>query len=394
MKLQNIRVLDLSMFLPGPSATQMLADHGADVIKIETVGEGAPTRQVGLKRDGVSVFFANTSRGKRSLALDLKNEEGREIFLRLAEQSDVIVEGFRPGVADRLGVGYRAVSTRAPRVVYASISAFGQTGAYATRPAHDAACEALAGILSVSLGNDGQPALPAIAGADMLASAYAVTGILMALLRRHDTGKGDYIDIAMMDSVVAAMPNNLGPVFAEKRAPIAKDERAWGGNAMYRLYATKDGKWIVLAGNEIKFATNLLEAFGRPDLIPLCALPPGPGQRPVVAYFETVFPTRTQAEWVDWFAGRDICFAPVRDLRQALDDPHLRARGMVLIDARGWEHLGNPVKFADEPAEIGFDLPGHGEHSAEILRKLGYGVEAIEQLADRGVTRLRATASE
>src|SRR5690349_21544002 len=110
MKLQNIRVLDLSMFLPGPSATQMLADHGADVIKIETVGEGEPTRQVGLKRDGVSVFFANTSRGKRSLALDLKNEEGREIFLRLAEQSDVIVEGFRPGVADRLGVGYRAVS--------------------------------------------------------------------------------------------------------------------------------------------------------------------------------------------------------------------------------------------------------------------------------------------
>lgn len=387
MKLEGIRVLDLSMFLPGPLLTQMLGDHGAEVIKIETIEEGEPNREIGLKRDGVSVFFANTHRGKRSLALNLKAEEGREIFLRLAERADVIVEAFRPGVVDRLGIGYRTVAERAPHIVYASISAFGQTGPYVRKPAHDAACEAIAGILSVNLGQDDKPWLPGIANADMLSATLGLSGVLMALLRRKDTGKGDYIDISMMDSLLACMPNNLGPVMAEKRPPVPKDERSWGGNAMYRLYETRDGKWIVLAGSEIKFAVNLLNALGRPDLIPLCKLPPGPGQRPVVAFFDETFRTRTQAEWVEWFEGRDICFAPVNNLREGLDDPQVRAREMVLVDHRGWEHIGIPIKFADEPGRVRFDLPAHGEHSAEIIRDLGYSERDLEALKAEGVYR-------
>ncbi len=281
MKLEGLRVIDLSLFLPGPMLTQIMADHGAEVIKVETVDGGEPSRNIGLKRDGVSVWFANTHRGKKSLTLNLKTAEGVEILMRLAERADVLVEAFRPGVVDRLGIGYRAVAKRAPKIVYASIAAFGQTGPYVQRPAHDLAVEALAGVLSVNLGHDDRPFNPGLQGADMLASSTALVGILMALYRRHETGRGDYLDIAMMDSLIAAMPNNLGPVFAEGRAPVAKHERSWGGYAMFRPYETKDGRWIVLGGVEMKFTTNLLVALDRPDLIALCALPPGPVQDPV-----------------------------------------------------------------------------------------------------------------
>ncbi len=385
VKLDGIRVLDLSLFLPGPLLTQMMADHGAEVIKLEPLPHGEPNREIGLTRDGVSVFFANTHRGKKSISLNLKTEARREALLRLAETCDVMVEAFRPGVVDRLGVGYDAVAARAPHIVYASISAFGQTGPYVRKPAHDAATEAVAGILSVNLGQDDKPWLPAIANADMLSSTIALSGVLMALLRRRETGKGDYIDVAMMDSLLACMPNNYGPPMAEKRAPVPKEERSWGGNAMYRLYETADGKWIVLGGAEIKFARNLLTALGRLDLVELCALPPGPGQDPVKAFFDETFRTRTQAEWIDWFEGMDVCFAPVKTLREGLDDPQVRAREMVLEDDRGWEHIGIPVKFRDEPGRVDFALPARGQHTEEVLRRLGYDADTVAAMKRDGV---------
>ncbi len=385
MKLEGIRVLDLSMFLPGPLLTQMLGDHGADVIKLEPLGVGEPNRVIGATRDGVTVFFANTHRGKRSLALDLKTEQGHAAFLKLAAEVDVVVEAFRPGVAKRLGIDYESVRAVNPAVVYASISAFGQYGPYVERPAHDAATEAYAGILSVNLGQDDKPWLPAIANADMLSSMLTLSGVMMALYRRQRTGEGDFLDVAMMDSLLACMPNNLGPPMAEKRQPNPKDERSWGGNAMYRLYETSDGKWIVLGGAEIKFATNLLTRLGRTDLIELCKLPPGPGQYPVRDFFIETFRTKTQAEWIDWFDGLDVCFAPVRGLREGLDDPQTRAREMVLEDARGWEHIGIPIKFLNEPGRVDFALPEHGQHTREILADLGYDAGEIERMKQAGV---------
>lgn len=385
MKLDGVRVIDLSLFLPGPMLTQTMADHGAEVIKVETVDRGEPSRDIGLKRDGVSVWFVNTHRGKKSLTLNLKTEQGVEILMRLAARADVLVEAFRPGVVDRLGIGYAAVSARAPRIVYASISAFGQTGPYAQRPAHDLAVEALAGVLSVNLGHDDRPFNPGLQGADMLASTTALVGILMALHRRHATGRGDYLDIAMMDSLIASMPNNLGPVFAEGRAPVAKHERSWGGYAMFRPYETKDGRWIVLGGVEIKFTANLLQALGRLDLIELCALPPGPGQDPVKAFFTATFKTKTRDEWVEWFDGRDICFGPVNSLREAFDDPQVTARGMRLVDDRGWEHVGTPIKFADEPAQLCFEAPAHGAHAEEIIRDLGFDDAERRAMKQKGV---------
>ena len=384
MKLDGITVVDLSLFLPGPALTQVMADHGATVIKVETVAEGEPNRAIGATRDGVTVFFANTHRGKKSVTLNLKAPEGVEALLRLATTADVFVEAFRPGTVERLGVGYDAVKARAPGIVYASISAYGQDGPYVSKPAHDAATEATAGILSVNLGWDDRPWLPAIACADMLSSNIALSGILMALLRRERTGEGDYIDVAMMDSLIASMPNNYGPVMAEKRAPIAKDERSWGGNAMYQVYETRDGGFVVLGGAEIKFVANLFNALGRADLIELCKLPPGPGQAPAREFLTATFLLRTKSEWVDWMADKDIAFAPVNSLREGLDDPQVRHREMVVEDERGWEHLGLAIKYRDEPGRIRFDLPAHGEHTAEVLSGLGYSADEIAAMKAAG----------
>ncbi len=380
MKLEGLRVVDLSLFLPGPTVSLMMADHGADVIKIENVGEGEPNRHIGQRRGTETVYFAATHRGKRSVALDLKQRRGHEIFMRLAARADVILESFRPGVVDRLGIGYEAVRAVNPRVIYASISAYGQTGPLRLDPAHDLAVEAMCGLLSNNVDEAGRPCMPAMPSGDMLAATVTLSGILMALLRRAQTGRGDYLDVSMMDSILACMPNSVGAVFAEQRAPAPKSERIWGGAAFYRIYETRDAKFVVLGGSEIKFCRNLLDALDRPDLVPLCELPPGPGQQPVVDFLTETFKGRSQSEWVAFMEGRDVCFAPVNDLRAGFDLEQTRVREMRLVESDGKEHIGTPFKFRDEPGAIRFRAPGHGEHVADVLRELGYGDAEIESL--------------
>ena len=387
MKLEGIRVIDLSRFLPGPVMTQFMADQGAEVVKIESIDEGEPTRAVGETRDGVSVYFANTNRGKKSLALNLKHPAGLEALLRLAEVSDVVVEAFRPGVADRLGVGYKQIAARAPHIVYASISAFGHSGPYRDLATHDIAIEAMAGVLSLNRGRDGKPAIPGLPAADMLASMSALSGVLMALLRRKETGRGDFLDLSMAECLLACIPNNLGSAMAERRQPVVEEQRSLGGNALYALYETRDGEWIALGGQEMKFAVNLLTALGRPDLIALCELPPGKGQRAVRDFLRETFRTKTRGEWVAWCKGRDIPFAPVQTLPEVLDDPHFRERGIVTTDARGWDHIGTPIRFENEPGRVRFDLPALGQHSEEILRSVGYADSEIAQLREEGVIK-------
>jgi len=354
MKLSGIRVLDLSQFLPGPHLTMTMADHGADVIMVEPAnGTGEPTRAMGVKaRDGTSVWFRNIARGKRATALDLKNPAQREFFLALADEADVIVEAFRPGVVKRLGIDYDTVAARNPGIVYCAISAFGQDGPLRDKPAHDLAVQALAGTVDLV-----KPAMPNLVAADMAASLTALSAILLALLARVRTGKGDYIDVAMFDALLAWTPNISGGVLGRDEAPVPAYMRNYGGQAMNRLYATKDGGLIALAGNERKFCQSLLATLGRPDLVDLAASEPGPAQQPLIEFFTAAFRGKTRAEWEEFLAPLDLCWAPVQTLKDAFDDPHTAARGMVLKDATGNRHIGPAAGFRNEPARPDFALP-------------------------------------
>jgi len=385
MKLTGVRVIDLSLFLPGPHLTGIMADHGAEVIKVEPYPLGEPARQAPYRQAGHSVWFRNIARGKKSIRLNLKDPRGKEILLKLCEKADVFVESFRPGVMDRLGIGYRSIEARAPQIVYCSISAFGQSGKYSAKPAHDPAIQAMAGVMSVSLGRDGFPAMPGIAAADMTGSLTALAGVLMALVSQRATGKGDYLDVAMMDSLMACMPHMLGPVFLENRAPVPQHERSWGGGAFNHPYETKDGRCLMLGGMEAHFARNVLAKAGRPDLAPLCEQPAGPVQDPVKAFLREFFKTGTLAEWEAWFADVDAGWAPIRDLQQAFFDPATAERGMLLRDEDGIPHVGVPIKFAHEPGRPNFHVPALGEHAREILAGLGYAPAEIEVLLQENV---------
>jgi len=365
MKLAGVRVLDLSQYLPGPHLTMTMADHGADVIMVEPAnGAGEPTRVMGTRaRDGTSVWFRNIARGKRAIALDLKDAAQKETFLALADETDVIVEAFRPGVARRLGIDYDAIAVRNPRIVYCSISAFGQNGPYRDKPAHDLAVQALVGTADLSRGNDDKPAMPNLVAADMASSLTALSAILMALLAREKTGRGDFIDIAMYDSLIAWTPNITGAVLGEDRAPVPRQMRNYGGQAMNRLYETKDGGHIALAGNEKKFCENLLAALGRPDLVALAAGEPGSSQQPLIDFLAETFRSKIRAEWESFLEKIDLCWAPLRNLKEAFDDPNTRARGMVLTDGAGNRHIGPAAKFRAEPGQPDLRLPPYDPSS-------------------------------
>lgn len=363
MKLDGFKVVDLSVFLPGPMLTMMLADHGAEVIKVEPPGEGDPSRHIGVSDGPSTIFFRNVNRGKKSVAIDLKTSEGRENLLRLCDGADVFVESFRPGVMQRLGVDYPTVATRNPRIVYCSISAFGQDGPYRDRPAHDLATMALSGALSITLGHDGRPAIPGVAVADMLSALHGLSGVLMALLRRQKSGLGDYIDLSMHHAALAALPNVMGPAMAGLPHADPKQERSTGGSAFYQIYETGDGRHLVLGAQEIKFVCNLLDWLKRPDLVALCERGPGSHQEPVIEFLSGVFKKEPLAHWREWFAGKDVSFAPVNTLREALDDAGVRARGMVLKDEFGREHIAPVIRFMHEPAEPTLKEPSLGEHN-------------------------------
>lgn len=387
MKLSGLRVLDLSAFLPGPHMTMMMADHGADVIMIEPAnGVGEPVREVGEKtRDGVSVWFRNIARGKRSLKLNLKDQGGRRLFHELAKTADVVIEAFRPGVVRRLGVDYETLNALNPQLVYCSISAFGQTGPHALKPAHDLTIQAMAGLVDLNRGQDGKPANPNMPVADVTASLMALSAILMALYRREQTGRGDFIDMSMYDAALAWTPNVLGPTFAGGRHPPVRDMRSFGGSAMYNIYETACGGHIVLGGSEIKFASNLLTALERPDLIDIARLPPGPAQEPLRAFFREMFASRTLREWVTFLEKVDCCWSPVRSLKDAVEDPFTVGRGMVFTDEEGYRHLGPPIRFADEPPRPTPCVPGYGEHSEDLAREAGFDEADIADLKARGV---------
>jgi crotonobetainyl-CoA:carnitine CoA-transferase CaiB-like acyl-CoA transferase len=356
-KLSGITVIDLTQFLPGPMMTVMMADQGAEVIKIEPPA-GDPARDQAPFADyggeAFSVWFANLNRGKRSLVLDLKSAAGKAALTDLIARADVLVEGFRPGVMARLRFDYAAARQINPKIIYCSISAFGQEGALAHHPAHDLAVQALAGFLSVNDGPDGTPVVPGAPSADMAAGLTALAAVLMALIGRERSGEGAYIDCAMFDSLLPWCAHIAGSALAGGAPPRSASQRSLGGAALYQVYETADGRHIVLGGRELKFARNLLEALGRPDLLAHAEAPAGE-QGVLIAFLRETFRQRTRDEWVAWFADKDVAFAPVLDFREALGAPHVAARGLVVEGPAGGPHIAPPIRFAGaawQPAKV------------------------------------------
>ncbi|MEM7542296.1 MAG: CoA transferase [Pseudomonadota bacterium] len=384
MKLDGIRVLDLSRFLPGPYIGLVMADHGAEVIKVESF-DGEPTRHLGPPVKGHPVYFRNTQRGKKSLRLNLKAPEGVEIFLQLADEADVIIDSFRPGVVDKLGIGYNAVRARNPGIVYCSISAFGQTGSMAQRPSHDMGAQALTGVLSLGQTDGKPPSLPTTPIADIAQGSLALVGIVMALYRRAQTGEGDLIDMAMTDALMSWQPHIISDVIANERAPELHNERLYGGAAFYNVYRTKDDRHLVLSGAEMNFVENLLNALERPDLIDLCRQPWGAAQDPVKDFLSATFATKTLNEWRTWMEDVRVCYAPVLDLHEGWHEPYLRERGIISTGADGVERLDTPVRYREEPGGPSDQLSELGEDTDAILERLGYTSEQRQQLRDAGV---------
>ncbi len=344
-KLSGIRVVDLSLFLPGPMLTMMMADQGAEVVKVEPLA-GDPARDQAPFDGDQSVWFRSLNRGKDCRRLDLKSDAGRDQLWSLIEAADVFVEGFRPGVMKRLGFDYDAVAARNPRIVYCSISAFGQTGALAHHAAHDLAVQAMAGFLSVNDGADGVPVVPGVASADLAAGLTGLSAILMALMGRERTGRGDFIDCAMFDSLLPWAAHVAGSAIMGGASPRSATQRSLGGAAFYQVYATSDARHIVLGGREEKFVVNLLTALDRPDLIPVGLAAAGEQGR-LIDFLRATFATRTRDQWVDWFADKDVAFAPVLDFREALDQPHVGTRGL-LVEQAGGTLIGPVIRFLDD----------------------------------------------
>jgi crotonobetainyl-CoA:carnitine CoA-transferase CaiB-like acyl-CoA transferase len=376
--LEGIRVLDLTRLLPGPFCTMLLADLGADVVKIEEPRGGDPARH------STGGLFLQVNRNKRSLTLDLKTPEGHAVFLQLVERADVVVEGFRPGVMDRLGLDYAALDQRNPRLIYASLSGFGQSGPYRDRAGHDLNYLALAGVLGYNIGRDGNPVPPAVQVADLGAGSLAAVAILAAVVGRQQTGRGQSVDVSLFASAVAWLPTLVAPFFATGTALAPGEPILVGGLPQYGVYATSDGRWVTLGALETKFLSNFFEAVGRPDLLQV-----RDGQT-LRQELSAIFASRTRAEWEECLREVDTCFAPVNTLQETLEDPHVRATGMFpSVDhprLGTLPQIGSPFAFSSGPAAIRRPPPELGEHSAELLGELGLSDVEIRSLAERGVT--------
>jgi alpha-methylacyl-CoA racemase len=382
--LEGVRVLDLTRLLPGPVLTLHLADLGADVIKIEDTGAGDYARSLGAPPGRTAPVFLAINRNKRGMLLDLKQAEGVRVFLELARTAHVVVEGFRPGVVDRLGVGYEAVKAVNPAIVYCAISGYGQTGPYRDLAGHDLNYCSLAG-LTDQMGEAGRdPVVPNFQIADILGGALVpAMGILAALYDAQRSGQGRYVDVAMSEGVFAHNVQALSAVALRGRANGAGEDLLSGREACYRVYRTADGRHMAVGALETKFWNEVCDVVGRPDLKPH-HWAAGGDPAPAIVALQTLFATRTQAQWVEAFAGHDCCVTPVRPFEEALDDPQHVARGMVVRSPHPTEgdvlQIAPPLKLSDFTFEVTRPAPASGEHTDEVLREIGLADDAIARL--------------
>ena len=380
--LDGVRVLDLTRLLPGPVATLHLADMGADVVKIEDTETGDYARATGPARGRSSVFFQLVNRNKRAIRLDLKQPQGREVLLRLAKGAEILVEGFRPGVMARLGVGYDELAAVNPRLVYCSITGYGQDGPYADRAGHDINYIGYAGV-GDQIGTEEAPVVPNFQIADLLGGALTpVMGILAALIDARSSGRGRHVDVAMTDAVFAHAILPLLGFLEHGKAPGRGTGMLGGGLPCYNVYRTRDGRYMAVGALERKFWETLCDILGCPELKEKHIVY-GEEARPVRERLAEIFASRAQREWADLFARADCCVSPILTMDEALANEQLRARGMSIVED-GLTQFASPVKFSEFEFSIERPAPGPGEHTDEILREAGYGDAEIEVLRKSG----------
>lgn len=385
--LKGVRVIDLSRLLPGPYATMLLGDLGAEVIKVEEPGRGDYMREFSPLVNRDSAFFLAVNRNKKSLGLNIKAAEGREVLLRLARSADVVIESFRPGVADALGIGYEALKEVNPYIVYCSLTGYGQNGPYRNQAGHDINYLAISGVLAMNGQRGGSPVIPGVQVADLTGAMFAVIGVLSGLWRQQREGKGSYVDAAMTDGLFSIVSMHLANQLAAGAPQRRGDTMLSGQLACYNVYLTKDGKYVALGALEAKFWRAFCQGIGNEDLLPGHMARAVDGE-PVFEVLKEIFKSRTKAQWAEFAGTVDCCLTPVEELDELFDGDYAAGRKLVMDLQHPVEGLlkqiRNPLVGDGIPVN-NTPPPTLGQHTEEIMQWLGYSGEDIRILKARGV---------
>lgn len=382
--LHEIKILDLSRLLPGPLATQMLGDMGAEVIKIEDINSPDYIRFFPPFVSDDSALYLSLNRNKKSIALNLRSHEGKEIFFALLKDADVVVEQYRPGVLDKMGMGYEAAKKINPKIIYVSVTGYGQTGPYAQKAGHDLNYIAMSGVLA-NIGTKEKPIIPGVQIADVSGSYAAVNGTLAAIISRDRTGEGQHVDISMTDSTMPFATLIHATSWADGRNIERGNFQLSGELANYNVYKTSDGKFVALGALEPKFWTMFCDAVNKPDWKNKTFAP----EEEIKKLKEEVaelFKSKTRKEWEDFSELHDVCLSPVLENSELQQNENLTYRNMVLEDETGkLKTIGSAIKFSDTQKQKNIPAPKLGEGTDAILKELNFSPDKIDEWRRSGV---------
>lgn len=378
------------MNLPGPYMTWLLASLGAEVVKVENPQGGDFGRSMGADPEAARLSFDSVNRNKKSVALNLKHPAAREIFLQMLDDYDVVVEGFRPGAMQRMGLGFEVLSARQPRVIQVSISGYGQEGPYRLRAGHDVNYLALSGVLAMGGSRSDELALAGVQIADVAGgSLLALAGLLAAVVQRQRTGRGQLVDVAMFDGALSMATKLLARVQAGVDDPSPRGMTLNGRYPCYNAYRTGDGGFMSLGALEPKFWQAFCQAVSRPDLLPQQF-----GGSEVITRVQDIFSSRSREQWAAFFRDKDVCCEPVYSLQEAVRGPLVAARGMVTSDAQGREFLSSPFNLSGSPLAPEGPAPRLGQHTRSALSALGLSAQRLEELAAEGALGIAPSSGD